>query len=77
LNGECFRLQVEIQAALVAPALQFDHAVTLPHRVTLDQRQPAGFGEQVDQDHRLVVDRKTMGCDHVAEYLVADIGPGR
>src|SRR5262249_41360640 len=34
---------------LVAPALQLDHAVALPHRMTFDERQPTGLGEQVDQ----------------------------
>src|SRR3974390_1376368 len=35
VEGPVCRLQVEIQAALVAPALQFDHAIALPNRVTL------------------------------------------
>ena len=42
------RLQMKLQAALVAPALQFDHPITLPHRMAFHQRQPAGFGKQVE-----------------------------
>ena len=54
------RLQVELQATLVAPALQFEHPVALPHRVTLLERQSAGLGKQIDQHHRLVVHRHTV-----------------
>jgi len=51
------RLQIEIQSALVAPALQFDHPVALPHRMALHQGQPAGLREQIDQHHRFVIYR--------------------
>src|SRR5271169_2814895 len=40
------RLQIEVQAALVAPPLQFEHPVALPHRMAFDERQTAGFGKQ-------------------------------
>ena len=71
------RLQVKLQAALVAPALQFDHAVTLPHRMALDQRQPAGLREQIDQRHRLVIDRQIVSTYEVPKGLMPDIGPRR
>jgi hypothetical protein len=49
------RPQMEAQSPPVAPALQFDHPVALPHRMAFRKRQSTGLGEQVDQDHRLMV----------------------
>ena len=77
IERHMFGPEMEIQPALVAPALQLHHPIALPHRMTLDQRQAAGLGEQLDQHHRLVVDLQTVGRDDVAEGLVADIGPWR
>ena len=71
------RLQMEFQAALVAPALQFDHPVALPHRMALHQRQAAGFGKQIDQHHRLVIHLEIVGSRPLAKRLVPDIGPRR
>ena len=71
------RLEMEFEAALVAPALQFDHPVALANRVTFQQRQSAGLGEQIHQHHRLVVDLEAVSRDHIAKHLVADIGPWR
>jgi hypothetical protein len=75
VEGPVRGLQMEIQAALVAPALQFDHAIALPHRVPLQERQPAGFREQIDEHHGLVIDFEIVGTDDLPEQFVSDIGP--
>src|SRR5580698_5553173 len=77
IQGPMLRLEMKIQTALVAPALQFEHAVTLSHRVTLDERQAPGFREQIDQHDRLVVDLEAVGSHDLPEQCVPDIGPGR
>jgi len=71
------RPQMEAQSAPVAPALQLNHPVALPHRMAFHKRQPAGFGEQVDQHHRLVVHFEIVRLDNFTECAVTDIGPGR
>src|ERR1700733_10294708 len=68
---------MKIQATLVAPALQFDHPVTLTDRMALQERQAAGFGEQVDQHHRLLIYRGAVGVGDFLEKFVPDIGPRR
>jgi len=45
--------------------------------MAFDERQTAGFGKQIDQYNRLVVDLEIVGRDHIAKRLVPDIGPGR
>jgi hypothetical protein len=77
LNAPVRRLQVEFQAALVAPALQFDHPVALPHRVAFHQRQPAGLREQIDQHHRLVIHFEIISTCDLAKQFMPDIGPWR
>src|SRR3712207_5131121 len=54
------RLQVEGEAALLAPALQVHQPVPLPGRVTLVHRKAAGLGEDAPEEHRLVVHAKPM-----------------
>jgi hypothetical protein len=68
---------MEFQTAFVAPALQLDHPVALPHRMALHQRQSAGLREQIDQHHRFVIHLEIIGTYEVAEGLMPDIGPGR
>jgi len=77
VEGPIGRLKMERQTTLVAPALQLDHPITLPHRVPLHQRQSAGFRKQIHQHHRLMVDAQTVGAGDFAERLVPDIGPRR
>jgi hypothetical protein len=72
LNG---RLQMKVEAALVAPALQFDHPIALPHRMAFHQRQSAGFRKQIDQHHRLVIHFEIVRVCNFPEQFVADIGP--
>jgi hypothetical protein len=67
--------QVKVQPALVAPALQFHHAVALPDRVALDQWQSTGLGKQLGQHHRFVIYAAIKGTYDFAEQRVADIGP--
>ena len=77
LDAEIGRLQMEIQAALVAPALQLDHPEALPRRMALQKRQAAGLREQIDQRHRFVVHFRVAGACYFPEQFVPDIGPGR
>src|SRR5262249_15381880 len=65
------------QTTLFAPALQFANAIALPGRVALGQRQPAGFGKDTRQQHRLVVHLRLMPGDDAHENRMADIGPWR
>src|SRR5712671_7413929 len=67
---------MKIQAALVAPALQLDHPITLPHRMPFRQRQAAGLREQFGQQHRLMIHFETVSACDLPERFVADIGPG-
>jgi hypothetical protein len=66
---------VEFLAALVAPALQLNHPVALPHRMALHQRQSAGLREQVDQHHRLVIHLEIIGTYELAKGSMPDTGP--
>jgi hypothetical protein len=45
--------------------------------MALQQRQAAGFGEQVDQHHRLVIHFEIVGVGDFLEKFVPDIGPRR
>ena len=60
-----------------APALQFEHAVTLARRRTLGERQAARRLEHLAEEHRLVVDRDVMGFGKLHEGIMAEEGPGR
>src|SRR5207247_495346 len=71
------RLQVKVQAALVAPALQFEHPIALPHRMAFHQRQTSGFGEQIDQHYRLVIYLTIVSTYHLPKQGMPDIGPWR
>ncbi|KAG1135594.1 hypothetical protein G6F36_016176 [Rhizopus arrhizus] len=66
---------MEIEPTLVAPALQLDHPVALPHRMTLGERQSAGLREQIDQQHGTVIYLEIVSAYESNEGLVADIGP--
>src|SRR5215218_3764384 len=68
---------MKIQSALVAPALQLDHPVALPHRMALHQRQAAGLREQIDQHHRFVIYLEIIGTYEVTKGPMPDIGPWR
>ena len=68
---------MELESALVAPALQFDHPVALPHRVALHQRQPAGLREQIHQHHGLEIYLEIVGTYDIEKRPMPDIGPGR
>ena len=71
------RLQMKVQSALLAPALQFHHPIALPRRMTLGERQAAGLGKQFAKKHRLVDDLAAVALRKILEQRVADIGPGR
>jgi hypothetical protein len=77
IDRPVLRLQMEFEPALVAPALQFDHPVALPHRVAPHQRQTAGFGKQVHQHHGLEIYLEIVGTCDLAKRTMPDIGRGR
>jgi len=45
--------------------------------MAFNQRQPAGFREQIDLYHRLVVDLEIVSRDNIAKHPVLDMGPRR
>src|SRR6266567_1221023 len=69
-------MKMQGKAALLAPALQLEHAVSLPRRVTLGERQPAGVRKDQGERDRLVIHRDMMAAHDVHEERMADIGPG-
>src|SRR5258708_25577103 len=71
------RPQMKVQAALVAPALQFEHPIALPHRMAFHQGQAAGFGEQFAEHHRLVIYITIVSTYDLPKQGMPDIGPWR
>jgi hypothetical protein len=71
------RVQIQIDPALVAPALQFEDPIALAHRVAFGERQSAGLREQVDQRHRTVINLAAIVTCDLHKEIMADIGPRR
>ena len=75
VEGPVFRLEVELEIAPFAPALEFDQAIALAGGMALGQGKSAGLGEYPPEEDRLVVNIEVMPLRNFHERRVADKGP--
>src|SRR5271157_5851242 len=76
MEGPELRMEMEIQPALVPPALQFEDAIALARGMTFGQGQAARFGKNLAERHRAVIDLQPMLGDKTLQLGMPDIGPG-